>query len=88
LLTQVGTYFVAALLLLLLLLRLFQCTDGFGIFRQPLNQPWSDSFGLTFGFGYKNFTNGCPSYSTFAISLAKETFRLLSSLAAISIISD
>jgi hypothetical protein len=35
---------------LLLLLRLFPCSDGIGVFRQPLNQPESDCFGLTFGF--------------------------------------
>jgi hypothetical protein len=29
-----------------LLPRLFSCTDGVGVFRQPLNQPWRDCFGL------------------------------------------
>jgi hypothetical protein len=34
-----------------ILLRLFPCSDGVGVFRQPFNQPWLDCFGLTFGFG-------------------------------------
>jgi hypothetical protein len=53
-------------------------SDGLGVFRQPLNQPYgskspnyplrcrifNDCFGLT--FGYKFFTSGCSSCSTSA----------------------
>jgi hypothetical protein len=54
----------------LLLPRLFPCSDGVCVFRQPLKAS------------YKNFTSGCPSHSTLnhCYFFSKGNFRLVCSL--------
>jgi hypothetical protein len=45
-----------------LFLRHLPCTDGFAVFRQPLNQSRCDCFGLTFGFDSRNEYHASTSF--------------------------
>jgi hypothetical protein len=63
-------------ILLLLFLRLFPCTDGVGVFlsasQSALTRVIASGWHLVLATNFTSGWAGCPSHSTFAISLARE----------------